>query len=129
MCYYATLQALPVEPTKAEKSFFQKKDVYLMVYHLQQILYNCISIGQFTKLHIVGHNHYAKFPHWQIHVNGAGKWKINITKLYRHPFWRLPKCVMNLFDVAANMTKVVKGIVKVYLLCTAVCNCGGNCEH
>ena len=56
----------------AEKSFFQKKDVYLMVYHLQHMLYNCISIWQFTKLHIVGHNHYAKFPHGQIHVNGAG---------------------------------------------------------
>ena len=90
---------------------------------------NCISIGQFTKLHIVGHNHYANFPHCRIHVNGAGKWKINITKLYGHPFRRLPKCVMNLFDVAAKMTKVVKDIVKVHLLCTALCNCGGDCEH
>ena len=99
--------------TNAEKSFFLKKDVYLMVYHLQQMLCNCISIGQFTKLHTVGHNHYAKFPHCQIRVNGAGKWKINITKLYGHPFRRLLKCVMNLFVVAANMTKVVKDVVNV----------------
>ena len=85
-----------------------------MVYHLQQILYNCISIGQFTKLHIVGHNHYANFPHCRIHVNGAGKWKINITKLYGHPFQRLPKCVMKLFVVAANMAKVVTDVVNVF---------------
>ena len=98
----------------AEKSFFQKKDVYLMVYHLQHMLYSCISVWQFTKLHIVGHNHYAKFPHCQIHVNGARKWKINITKLYRHPFQRLPKCAMNLFVVVTNMTKIVKDLVNVY---------------
>ena len=84
-----------------------------MVYHLQQILYNCISIEQFM---------------WDSCEWG---WKMEDKhyKLYGHPFWRLPKCVMNLFDVAANMTKVVKDIVKVYLLCTAVCDCGGNCEH
>ena len=75
------------------------------------MLYNFISIGQFTKTHIVGLNHYAKFPHCWIHVNGDGKWKINITKLYGHPFQRLPKCVMNLFVVAA------------------LCNCGGDCER
>ena len=46
-------------------------------------------------------------------MNGAGKWKINITKLYEYPFWRLSKCVMNLFVVAANKTKVVKYVVNV----------------
>ena len=109
--YYTTLKALPVVSRNAEKSFFQKKDVYLKIYHLQQMLYDFISIGQFTKLHIVGLNHYAKFRHCQIHVNEAGKWKTNITKLYGHPFWRLPKCIMNLFVVAA------------------LCNCGSDCER
>ena len=47
-------------------------------------------------------------------MNGAGKWKINITKLYGHPFRRLPKCVMNLFVAAANMRKVVKDVVNVF---------------
>ena len=41
-------------------------------------------------------------------------WKINITKLHGHPFRRLPKCVMNLFIVAANMTEVVKDDVNVF---------------
>ena len=95
------------------RAFFKKKDVYMMLYHLQQMLYNCISLEKFTKLHIVRHNHYAKFLHCRIHVNGAGKWKINITKLYEYPFWRLSKCVMNLFVVAANKTKVVKDVVNV----------------
>ena len=46
--------------------------------------------------------------------DGVGKWKISITKWYGHPFWRLPKCVTNLFVVAANMAKVVKDVVNVY---------------
>ena len=83
----------------------------MRLYLLQQILYNCISLEKFTKLHIVRHNHYAKFLHCWIHVNGAGKWKINITKLYKHPFWRLSKCVVSLFVVAANKAKVVKDVV------------------
>ena len=44
-------------------------------------------------------------------MNGARKWKINITKLYKHPFWRLSKCVVSLFVVAANKAKVVKDVV------------------
>ena len=104
-----TLQALPVVSRKAEKSFFQKKKKGRLP-DGKQMLYNCIFIWQFTKLHIIGHNHYAKFPHCRIHVNGAGKWKINITKLYGHPFRRLPKCVMKLFVV----TKVVTDVVNVF---------------
>ena len=46
--------------------------------------------------------------------DGAGKWKINIMKLYGHPFRRIPKCVMNLFVVAANMAKIVKDVVNVF---------------
>ena len=104
-----TLQALPVVSRKAEKSFFQKKKKGCLP-DGKQMLCNCIFIGQFTKLHIIGHNHYAKFPHCRIHVNGAEKWKINITKLYGHSFRRLPKCVMQLFVV----TKVVMGVANVF---------------
>ena len=39
-------------------------------------------------------------------MNGAGKWKINVTKLYGD--------AMNLFFVAANMTEVVKNVVNVF---------------
>ena len=109
-----TLHALPLVLTNAEKSFFQKKDVHLMLYQLQQMLYNCISTGQFTKLHVAGHHHYAKFPHCRIHVNGKGKWKINIRKLYGNPFRRLPKRVMNLFVVAANITRIVTDVANAF---------------
>ena len=108
LLYDSTSTSSSVKESRKEFFSKKKKDVYLMVYTLQQMLYNCISIGQFTKLHIVGHNHYAKFPHCRIHVNGAGKWKINIAKLYGHPFWR------KLFVVTANMTKVVMDIVNVF---------------
>ena len=47
-------------------------------------------------------------------MNGAGKWKINVTKLYGDPFRRLPKCVMNLFVVAGNMIEVVNNVVNVF---------------
>ena len=52
--------------------------------------------------------------HCRIHMNGARKWKINITKLYRHSFRRFPKCLMDLFVLAANITMVVKNVVNVF---------------
>ena len=39
-------------------------------------------------------------------MNGAGKWKINVTKLYGD--------AMKLFFVAANMIEVVKNVVNVF---------------
>ena len=56
----------------------------------------------------------CKIPSWPDPCEWVWKWKINITKLYRHPFQRLPKCAMNLFVVATNMTKIVKDLVNVY---------------
>ena len=39
-------------------------------------------------------------------MNGAGKWKINVTKLYGD--------AMKLFFVSANMIEVVKNVVNVF---------------
>ena len=54
-------------------------------------------------------------------MNGAGKWKINVTKLYGD--------AMNLFFVAANMIEVVQKCIQASLPCTPLFNCGGDYER
>ena len=95
-------------------AFFLKKDVYLLVYHLQQMLYNCISIRQFSKLHIVGHNHYE----WG--------WKME-DKRYEI-VWRCKELIFCGCKHDRGCPERCK-CIQASLPCTPLFNCGGDCER